>query len=290
MKIKLIVFSVVLLILAGCSSASGSGVSSGGGQDDASNEKSSDTQKLNTEEQVGEQNDKPSINDPLQWTKEDIYEKTGYEPFTGKAFKGLFLHNTYFQADPGEEIGSYEAFPNQKVRVQLVERTMDLEKVKMIEEKILTNGEKLWVKLPEKSGVFYTYSQELLDENNNVLDTDVVVVHVPERELNAKMSIERAQYAPDDTLELTVENFGPTWISFGSGYTIEELKNGKWKEMRLDLVVTSNLYNVRPDEAQTLEINLEYLKLGQGIYRLTKEIQANHTDITYDLSVEFKIE
>ena len=69
----------------------------------------------------------------------------------------------------GETVGTNESLPNQRIRVQLVEINQDLEKIKMVEEKVLTDGEKLRVQLPQKTDVLYTYSQEVIGENDEVV-------------------------------------------------------------------------------------------------------------------------
>ncbi|SFJ51622.1 hypothetical protein SAMN04487936_102474 [Halobacillus dabanensis] len=145
--------------------------------------------------QIGEPNDQSQLPDYRDWTAEEIYEQTEYEAFTGEFFKGLFTHNTLFMKKPGENVGSYEAFPDQTARVQLVERTEDLGKVELVEEKVLENGEKLSGELPEKTGVLYTYSQEILGDGEQVLDTDVVIYYVPKEEMNARMYVDHSSFS-----------------------------------------------------------------------------------------------
>ena len=110
--------------------------------------------------QVGSPYDKPSIHDPRQWSAKGVYEKTEYPMPTGKAFKGVFSGSNIFNmGEPGEDVGSFESFPESKVRVQLIERMDNLEKIKTIEEKTYSKGEKLSMQLPDKTDVMYSYSQ-----------------------------------------------------------------------------------------------------------------------------------
>ncbi len=244
------------------------------------------TQSIPSE--IGSPNKETVFSDERPWTSEDIYEKTEYEPFTGKYFKGLFINNPFFMVKPKEQVGSFETFPKHKVRVQLVERNRELEKLRVVKEELFTKGEKLTVQLPEETGVLYSYSQELLSDSEEVLDTDVVMYYVPPREMNAQVSIEE-QTA--DLLNFKVENWGPTWLSFGKDYFIQEKKqDGNWKTIPLALSGADIGYELPPGKVHMQQIHLENWNLGQGVYRVVKPIKAKNTDISVQLAAEFTVD
>lgn len=85
----------------------------------------------------------------------------------------------------------------------------DLGKVDVVQEEIYEGGEKLSVELTDKTGVLYTYSQEILGDDEQVLDTDVVIYYVPPEEMNARMYVDQPKFSQEDTLEVHVENWGP---------------------------------------------------------------------------------
>ncbi|MBH0229355.1 immunoglobulin-like domain-containing protein [Halobacillus yeomjeoni] len=236
---------------------------------------------------IGSPNNELSFSDHRPWTSDEVYAKTEYEPFTGKYFKGLFINNPFFMAEPKEDVGSFEAFPEQKVRVQLVERNRELEKLRIVREEIFTEGEKLTVQLPEENGVLYSYSQEILGDEGEVLDTDVVMYYVPPRELNAQVSIEE-QTA--EHLTLQVENWGPTWLFFGKDYFIQEYEDGNWKTITLTRSVEDIGYELSPGEVLMQQIHLEDWDLDKGKYRVVQPLKAKDTDIKKQLAAGFTVD
>lgn len=269
---------MVLFLVVGCAAFTSS--SSGGAGGESSND---------IPDHIGSPNsmDVPNFKG---WSTEKISEESGYEPFTGEFFKGIYLTTTFFMAEPGESVGTFESFPNQKVRVQLVERTRELEKVDMVKEEIFRNGEKLTVELPEKKGAIYTYSQEALSENDEVLDTDVSLFYVPREEFNARMYVEEDSYGVDETIQIKVENWGPTQLTFGKGYSLEKQSFGGWRSINKYEAFEDIGYFLDPHGTSIQEIDLEMQDVKPGTYRVVKTFDAAHTDITEQLAVEFNVE
>ncbi|MGP4061115.1 immunoglobulin-like domain-containing protein [Halobacillus sp. H74] len=240
---------------------------------------------------IGEANDKVQPPDRDQWTAEDIYEQTEYEPYTGRFFKGLFAHNTFFMVEPGADVGSHESFPDEKVRVQLVERERNLEKVEVVKEKIYEDGEKLAVQIPSQTGALYTFSQEVLGKDDQVLDTDVVVYYVPPEEINARMYVDKLKFAQDDTMEVHIENWGPTILEFGTPYNLQQYTSNRWNDVLGDDKAFPSIgYTLQSEETHTQKIDLSRLELSSGKYRVIKSFDAQNTEVEAVLSVEFEIE
>ncbi|QAS53554.1 immunoglobulin-like domain-containing protein [Halobacillus litoralis] len=274
---------LALLVIIGCSENS-----------EPTDESQEDNQADNSSglpHKIGEPNDKVQPPDRAQWTAEDIYEQTEYEPYTGKFFKGLFAHNTFFMVEPGADVGSHESFPDEKVRVQLVERKRNLEKVEMVKEKVYQDGEKLAVQLPDQTGVLYTFSQEVLGEDDQVLDTDAVVYYVPPEEMNARMYVDKLKFSQDDTMEVHIEIWGPTILEFGTPYNLQQYTSNRWNDvLGDDKAFTSIGYTLQSDETRTQKIDLSRLELSPGKYRVIKSFDAQNTEVEAVLSVEFEIE
>ncbi|MFC7321514.1 immunoglobulin-like domain-containing protein [Halobacillus campisalis] len=264
---------ILLLLITGCSTMTENG--------GASN---------NIPNQVGEPDAESGMTDYKDWTTEGISEKAGYEPYTNKFFEGIHLTTTYHRVDPGAKVGTNESFPNEKIRVQLVERGKDLEEIEVVKEEVFTKGEKLRVQLPEKEGAVYTYSQEVLSEDHEILDTDVAIYHVPPEELNARMYTEREVLGADDTLEIQVENWGPTHLNFGKPYSIEKYSSGAWENISGDQSFEMIGYQLEPGKTHTQEIDLARLDVSSGTYRVIKTFEAANTELSTQLAVEFEIE
>jgi hypothetical protein len=171
-----------------------------------------------------------------------------------------------------------------------VVRNKDLGKVEVVQEEIYEDGEKLSVELPDKTGVLYTYSQEILGDDEQVLDTDVVIYYVPPEEMNARMYVDQPKFSKDDTLEVHVENWGPTILEFGKPYNLQKFTSNSWRDAIGDMAFESIGYMLRPDKTYTQEIGLSRWALKAGKYRFIKSFDAQNTDLEATLGVEFEIE
>jgi hypothetical protein len=226
------------------------------------------------------------------WSDDELYKKTGYAKPTGKGFGGLMVAQPGTGINkPGAEEGYYvEKIPEgRKVRLQLVERGPNLEKLKMVEEKLMLDGKGLTVKLPEKENVIYTLSAEMLNEEGNVIDSVVHVLYVPYQKMNAKLSLDKEVYEANDTMSLKLENWGPTSLFFGRPFFIERFENGTWKKVDFDLFFTLEGLGLDEGRTFTQEINLDRMKLKPGKYRIVKEIEVTATNLKSELANEFQI-
>jgi hypothetical protein len=240
--------------------------------------------------QVGAPGPEENISEPKKWTTEMINKETGYEPYTKRFFKGIYLSTSFHMVERGENVGTYESFPNQRIRVQLVERNQELDYINLVKEETYTNGEKLTVQLPEKTGVLYTYSQEALGENDEVLDTDVAVFYVPPKEFNARIYTGKEVYDASDTMKVHVENWGPTQLDFGKPYILEKRTFGTWKNVSGQQAFEDIGYRLEPQNTYTQEIDLEPFHLSSGQYRVVKEFEAVKAEITKQLAAKFEIQ
>src|SRR5690606_20759194 len=109
----------------------------------------------------------------------------------------------------------------------LVEENVYFEKIDG--EKIIYTG-----LLPNEENVSYILSVEIM-KDNQVEDTRISFIYVPAKEMNASLSTDKTVYDKSNTsATLKLENYGPTFLTFGKAYTVEKKVNDKWRIVPLD--------------------------------------------------------
>lgn len=149
--------------------------------------------------------------------------------------------------------------------------------------------------LPEGENISYLVSVEVLDESRNVEDILLGLIYVPEQEVNARLSIDRNEFEfiddEDDRVEeivtLTLENFGPTFLSLGKEFTIEKLVQDTWRIAPVGLAFESIGINlgVQDSYSQTYDVS----DLRRGTYRFVKKFHVDGMDREETLAVEFTV-
>lgn len=150
--------------------------------------------------------------------------------------------------------------------------------------------------LPDVENVSYIVSLEVLDGADKVEDTLLGLVYVPGLEVNAKLSLseELFEYV-DDAKEreevfvtLSLENFGPTFLSLGKSFVIEKLVEDTWRVAPLGLSFES--IGIHLGINDTYEQTYDVSELRRGTYRFVKEFSVDGLDEKQTLAVEFKVE
>lgn len=183
---------------------------------------------------------------------------------------------------------------NRDVRFQLTKRDSDNRLIEIIEqetmyiETISTKKKYFTVHLLEDENVFYTLSVEILGEDERVEDTLISNIYVPTQILDAKLYTDKKKYRSDNTLNLTIENEGPTNLMLGYFYEIELYKNGEWKQVPIKTKFLAVGKILTPKQSFKQKISLEQLT-GPGLYRILKEVDADGTDLSKILVVEFEL-
>lgn len=131
-------------------------------------------------------------------------------------------------------------------------------------------------------------SVEILGEDGTVEDTLVSYIYVPSQILNAQIFADKYIYKSKDTLILTLENEGPTTLFFGYSYAIEMYRDKEWTNVPFKAVFSSVGLRLLPKHSFEQKISLEQLQ-EPGLYRILKEVDADGTDLTQILVVEFEI-
>lgn len=105
------------------------------------------------------------------------------------------------------------------------------------------------------------------------------------KETPVKLSLDRTCYSPTDTLVLTITNNGNETITVGYPFELYREENGKWVEVKVDLMFIQSVVQLEPGKSWTQKVNLSKLKLSPGHYRIAK--RASTQDGTFTLSAEF---
>lgn len=250
----------------------------------------------------------PIYPDMLLFGDESIIDESEYSKPTGKWFlyngEGKFGYGlTEGTMKPGEDyyvslFGHNEDGDtlNRDVRIQLTERDYNLKKIELVEEytfhvKDVKDGElKIFSnRLPNKENAIYFLSVEILDEQRNAEDTLVSMIYTPVQEINAELSLDKDVYKiSDKEAKLTLENFGPTFLSLGTYYTIEKNVDEIWRIVPLELFFTDIGILLKPNNKYDDTVEIDQLTAGK--YRIIKTFNGDGTELSETLAVEFEIE
>lgn len=239
---------------------------------------------------------------------EDLWKKAGYALPTGK----WFFHNGAGKLGYGLTTGTQKAgdplvvsFIGHKengeridrdVRIQLTEIDLITDEMNLLTEAniyvetVIKESNIFSSLLPEEENKAYILSVEILDKNDIVEDTRVSFIYVPKQEINASLSTDRTVFDRTDTEAiLTLDNDGPTHLTFGMDYTIEQKINEKWYVVPLDQAFPAIgiILNAGKQHEQTVDISgLDEV----GDYRIVKKFRADGLDLSAVLATEFVIQ
>ncbi len=108
------------------------------------------------------------------------------------------------------------------------------------------------------------------------------------KETPVKISLDRTCYSPTDTLVLTITNNGNETITVGYPFELYREENGKWVEVKVDLMFIQSVVQLEPGKSWTQKVSLSKLNLSPGHYKIVK--RASTQDRTFTLSAEFCVE
>lgn len=103
-----------------------------------------------------------------------------------------------------------------------------------------------------------------------------------------KLSLDKERYSPTDTMILTVTNDGNETVTVGYPFELYREENGKWAEVRVDLMFIQSVVQLEPGKSWSQRINLARLKLSPGHYKIVKKVST--PEKTLSLSAEFYVE
>lgn len=243
----------------------------------------------------------------LENRTDNLWDKTEYGEPTGKWFMhngaGVFGYGMPFGTfRPGDDF-SVSLFSHSEggdevgrtFRITLTERTNDLQLIEtVLEEDVyvehVSGEEEIFASsFPEKENVIYLLSVEVLNEAEEVEDTLLSLVKVPNDEINATLYTDKEMYEQSDQeLTLTVKNDGPTDLVFGVYYTLEKKENDDWEEVVLEMAFIDIAIILAAGEEYKQTIPIESLEKGE--YRIFKDVHADGLDISEKLMTSFTVE
>ena len=224
-----------------------------------------------------------------KWFLVDGQGKFGYGLTAGTQQAGSPYTATLFShSDHGDTL-------DRDIRIQLTKRDPNLNFIQLINEKVIyienvkEHMEFFTDHLPSEEQAIYLLSMEILDEEGDVEDTLVTTIYVPPKEMNVTLSMDQDVYIQTDAqATLTLKNLGPTFLSLGTYYTIEQEIDGVWRIVPLDLIFQD--IGIMLGVQQTYDQSIDLSELSPGTYRIVKEFYADGIEATGTLAIPFTIE
>lgn len=139
--------------------------------------------------------------------------------------------------------------------------------------------------IPEKGNERYIVSMEVMHEDK-IEDTLVSFIYVPEKSIRA--TLEKDEPTEENMQTFTLTNNGPTFLSIGEDYSIEQLIDDSWMIVPYQTIVQDIGIFVKPNKAYTHTIDLSTFPSGQ--YRFIKTIRADIYDLEETLAISFDVD
>lgn len=222
---------------------------------------------------------------------------------SGKWFegRGMELSHSAGVQKPGTEV-SIQLRPGlagktelsaRTIRYKLTEREKDGQLIAVVDTKLhridTELGYSLYTpKLPEKEGVYYYLTAEIMD-GDTVEDTLLATLEVPPQRVEGRLLLEQEVYGPDAEVAIRVTNDGPTSLFFGLDYMLEKKVGDDWKRVPTNgmVAIPSIGYSVGP--GGSWEQTIRFKSLPDGRYRLGKTVDGMGTSIRETLYAEFEV-
>lgn len=223
---------------------------------------------------------------------------------SGKWFEGRGLELSYSAGvqKPGSEVsillrpssaGGKTELAARTIRYQLTEREKDGQLIAVVDTKLHRMDAELGYsfyapKLPEKEGVYYYLTAEIMD-GDTVEDTLLASVEVPPQRVEGRLLLEQEVYGSNAEVAIRVTNDGPTSLFFGLDYMLEKKVGDDWKRVPTKgmVAVPSIGYSVGPGGSWEQAIRFE--AMPDGRYRFGKTVDGTGTSIRETLYAEFEV-
>lgn len=196
---------------------------------------------------------------------------------------GTYLSHDYSISHP-ENIG------NLTIVKQLIEIGGN---VQVVEREIETVSgppfsTKWMIRIPEKIPATYRYGFVVYDPQGFILAKMVSDVYVPEQSLNASFYLEPSLVTNEETIQLVIENHGPTDLSYGVMYDMEKLVDGEWTPAPARNAWILPLLLLPANHIDKTGIMVK--GCDSGTYRILKKVHAEGTNITHEAQAGFSVE
>jgi hypothetical protein len=209
--------------------------------------------------------------------------KTGYGPATGKWFNNSTGGSIGYTLSsgvmgPGENVLSIvDDYPLEKtLRFRLSELDKNYKPIAILDELLITKSRinapwspRYTSQLSEKEDMLYLLSVEALSTNEEIEDTILSVIYVPDQELKAKLSLDKQQYTTKEKPILKITNHGAVVINCGLTYYTEIYNGSDWEYAPIERVFPMPMITLKPGESY--EQNVQIHDLVPGKYRIYKD-------------------
>jgi hypothetical protein len=145
----------------------------------------------------------------------------------------------------------------------------------------------LEVRLPRDAPAYYALEVEFIRDGRS-LDRYVSYVDVPPQQAAVALQLDRGVARPGTSLELAVENRGPTALEFGLAYRLERWE-GRWRWLNRDQAFILVAVGVRPGERYEQKVVLP-ADLEPGRYRVAKSFTARAADRELEAGAQFDVQ
>ena len=143
------------------------------------------------------------------------------------------------------------------------------------------------VRLPDQYPAEYRFGIVVYDDGGMILDGFVAPVTVPPQELLASMRVEPDAATAEENVVLVIHNEGQTHLLFGVIYNFDKLVDEEWKPVPSEYIWIMPLISVSPNGTYTQKMNI--VGLDSGTYRVSKEVEAEGTNLNQTLYAQFTV-
>jgi hypothetical protein len=141
-------------------------------------------------------------------------------------------------------------------------------------------------RLPDTAPALYAF-ELVLQPSRGPHERYVDYAYVPPQRAAVGLTLDRTTAQPGETLQLTVENRGPSQLIYGVDYRLERW-TGDWQWLNRDEAFIAIAKGVLPGRRERAEIRLPS-GLEPGRYRIVKSFTAPSARQELEASVEFTV-
>lgn len=226
----------------------------------------------------------------------------GYEKPTGKWMMadgegrfGYTIPNGMIEAGSNLQVGLIHATDNNNelerdVRVQInpCSNINACEKPIIDQTRFASNIEDEFIvyegTIPSDVNRLYHISLEIIDDDGIIEDTLTSYVYVPSEELNTSIELEKET---EDQLTFLLTNYGPTTLTIGEDFTIEQYMDDKWLIVPYQSLVQDIGWIVYPGDHTSFTVDIS--TFPKGSYRLVKELYAHPYALEEVIAAPFSV-
>ena len=137
--------------------------------------------------------------------------------------------------------------------------------------------------VPATMNRLYRVSLEVIHEDT-IEDTLISYMYVPENSLNASIELDEKE---DQILTFVLTNYGPTTLTTGEDFSIEQLIDGKWLIVPYQNMVKDIAYILYPGDHSSFTVDTS--TFPNGSYRFVKQLHGNPYGLQDAIAAPFSV-